>query len=102
MKTWLVYLLRCRDGSLYCGATVDLKRRLAQHNSGAGAKYIVPSRRPAECVWKRRVRNVGDALRLEDWLKRKDTETRRALAEGKATLRRVRGKGWTVAWRRKN
>jgi len=35
-----VYLVRCRDGSLYCGATVDLTRRLATHAQGRGAKYI--------------------------------------------------------------
>ncbi len=34
-----VYLLRCDDGSLYCGWTVDLERRLAAHASGTGSRY---------------------------------------------------------------
>ena len=34
-----VYLLRCRDGSLYCGWTTDLDRRLAAHRSGRGSRY---------------------------------------------------------------
>ena len=34
-----VYLLRCSDGSLYTGWTVDLERRLARHRSGAGSRY---------------------------------------------------------------
>ena len=34
-----VYILRCGDGSLYTGATVDLARRLEVHSSGKGAKY---------------------------------------------------------------
>ena len=34
-----VYLLRCADGSLYCGWTTDPEARLAAHNSGRGAKY---------------------------------------------------------------
>ena len=38
-RPWHVYLLRCADGSLYCGVTTDLDRRLAQHNAGTGAKY---------------------------------------------------------------
>jgi len=39
MSTWYVYLLRCSDNSLYCGVTTDPERRLAEHNSGKGAKY---------------------------------------------------------------
>ena len=38
-KTWYVYILRCRDNSLYTGITDDLNRRLEAHNSGKGAKY---------------------------------------------------------------
>ncbi|MBQ3458010.1 MAG: GIY-YIG nuclease family protein, partial [Synergistaceae bacterium] len=39
-KHFFVYLLRCSDNTLYCGWTIDLKRRLAAHNSGKrGAKY---------------------------------------------------------------
>jgi putative endonuclease len=34
-----VYLLRCRDGSLYTGWTVDLNRRLARHRAGAASRY---------------------------------------------------------------
>ena len=36
---WHVYLLTCADGTLYCGVTNDLARRLAEHNAGTGAKY---------------------------------------------------------------
>lgn len=39
MSTWYVYLLRCKDNSLYCGVTTDPARRLKEHNSGKGAKY---------------------------------------------------------------
>ena len=34
-----VYVLSCRDGSLYTGATTDLARRVGVHRKGAGAKY---------------------------------------------------------------
>ena len=37
-EAW-VYLLRCRDGSLYTGWTVDLDRRLASHHAGTGSRY---------------------------------------------------------------
>ena len=42
-----MYLLRCRDGSLYTGWTVDLERRLARHRSGAASRYTA-SRLPVE------------------------------------------------------
>jgi putative endonuclease len=34
-----VYLLRCADGSLYCGWTVDVEKRVAAHNSGRASRY---------------------------------------------------------------
>jgi putative endonuclease len=42
-----VYLLRCRDGSLYTGWTVDLDRRLAAHGAGTASRYT-RSRLPVE------------------------------------------------------
>ena len=42
-----VYLLRCRDGSLYCGWTSDLPRRLRAHATGRASRYTA-SRRPVE------------------------------------------------------
>ncbi len=42
-----VYLLRCRDGSLYTGWTVDLERRMARHRSGAASRYTA-SRLPVK------------------------------------------------------
>lgn len=42
-----VYLLRCRDGSLYCGWTSDLDRRLVAHRSGRASRYTA-SRLPVE------------------------------------------------------
>ena len=38
-KSWCVYVLRCSDGSLYCGITNDLPKRLLLHDRGAGARY---------------------------------------------------------------
>lgn len=38
-KQWVLYMLECKDGSLYTGITDDLDRRLAAHRAGKGAKY---------------------------------------------------------------
>jgi putative endonuclease len=39
LKMWYIYILECSDGSLYTGITIDVNRRLLEHNSGKGAKY---------------------------------------------------------------
>lgn len=45
-----VYILKCSDGSFYTGWTNDLKKRMASHNMGKGAKYT-KYRLPAELVY---------------------------------------------------
>ena len=39
IKAWCLYVLRCKDGTWYCGITNDLARRIAQHDRGKGARY---------------------------------------------------------------
>ncbi|MBA3938185.1 MAG: GIY-YIG nuclease family protein [Planctomycetes bacterium] len=60
----LVYLLRCRDGTLYCGWTTDVAKRLATHNRGAGAAYT-RARRPVKLVWQESCADRSAALRRE-------------------------------------
>ena len=38
-KQWVVYILECKDGTLYTGITDDFDRRFAAHSAGKGAKY---------------------------------------------------------------
>ncbi|HLU70004.1 MAG TPA: GIY-YIG nuclease family protein [Fibrobacteria bacterium] len=98
MSVWNVYLLKCRDDSLYCGIATSVARRVAAHNAGKGAKYVVAARRPVVCVWTRRVRGHGEALRLEYWLKRLPVAQKRLIAEGVKTVRRTRD-GWRLCRR---
>ncbi len=37
---WYTYIVECKDGSYYTGITTDINKRIAQHNSGRGSKYI--------------------------------------------------------------
>jgi putative endonuclease len=85
-RGWQVYLLRCRDGTLYAGATNDLSARVARHAAGKGARYT-RSRLPVELVFSVRVSGRGAALRREAALKRL---TR---AEKLALVVRWRGRG---------
>ncbi len=65
---WVVYMLRCRDGSLYTGMTNDLARRVEKHALGRGAAYT-RSRLPVVLVYSRRAKSLGSALRKEAQLK---------------------------------
>ena len=84
---WKVYLLRCADGTLYCGSTVDLERRLAQHNGEApgGARYT-RSRRPCELACFAPGPDRSSALRLEARIKRLASKDKIAALEGKNPL----------------
>lgn len=64
-----VYLLRCADDTLYTGYTTDVKRRLATHNAGKGAKYT-RSRLPARLVAHWEYPSKGEALSAEYRLRR--------------------------------
>ncbi|HEY8637704.1 MAG TPA: GIY-YIG nuclease family protein [Solirubrobacteraceae bacterium] len=59
-----VYLLRCRDDSLYCGWTVDLDRRVAAHSAGRGARYT-RTRLPVELAASVELPDATAARRLE-------------------------------------
>ena len=64
-----VYLLRCRDGSLYCGWTTDVARRLRAHRDGTASRYT-RSRRPVELAAVIEVADRSSALREEARIKR--------------------------------
>ncbi|MDR0889399.1 MAG: GIY-YIG nuclease family protein [Oscillospiraceae bacterium] len=68
MKQWCVYILRCRDGTLYTGATDDLQRRFAAHMCGKGAKYT-RGRLPLEIVYSETCADRSAALRREAAIK---------------------------------
>jgi len=63
-EKWAVYILQCSDDSLYTGITTDLVRRLRQHASGTGSKYV-RSRLPFSQVWLTLLMTKSQALKLE-------------------------------------
>ena len=63
-EIWYLYILRCRDGSLYTGITTDVPRRLAAHREGKGAKYT-RGRGPLELVHQETCGTHSQALRRE-------------------------------------
>ena len=77
-----VYILRCRDGSLYTGWTNDLEKRLAAHNAGTGSKYT-RARRPVSLVYLEELDSKSQALRREAQIKTLSRAEKLALIEKK-------------------
>lgn len=69
MKQWIVYVLRCADGSLYTGITNDLRRRLAAHRAGTASRYT-RARGPLRVVHREPAVDRGAALKREVAIKR--------------------------------
>ena len=75
---YYVYVLECRDGSLYAGMTNDLRRRMALHAAGKGAKYTrAHPPRALACLWRCDDRTA--AARLEYAFKTLPREKKLAL-----------------------
>lgn len=65
---WTVYILRCKDDTLYTGITDDLPHRLAAHNAGKGAKYT-RGRGPVVLVYQEEAPDKSTALKREHAIK---------------------------------
>lgn len=68
MSQWHCYLLECADGTLYCGITNDLDKRLAAHNTGEGAKYT-RGRTPVQLAYQESCADKSSALKRERQIK---------------------------------
>lgn len=66
---WIVYILRCRDGSLYTGITNDLPKRLKTHTAGKASRYT-RSRLPVTLAHQEPAPTKSHALKREAAIKR--------------------------------
>lgn len=80
-KQWVVYILRCGDGTLYTGITDDLERRLKAHRCGKGAKYT-RGRGPLELCYQEPCADHSGALKREIAVKRMTREQKMTLIAG--------------------
>lgn len=66
---YYLYILKCADETLYTGITVDLERRIQEHNqSKLGAKYT-KARRPVKLIYSKKFRNRSSASKEENRIK---------------------------------
>jgi predicted GIY-YIG superfamily endonuclease len=82
-----IYMLRCRDGSLYTGIAKNLVQRLERHRLGKASKYT-RSRLPVMLVWKRRLMTWSRALKEELRIKALTRGQKEALLAAPARPRR--------------
>jgi predicted GIY-YIG superfamily endonuclease len=74
---WVLYVLKCRDGTLYTGITTDLLRRVQQHNNGTASRYT-RSRFPVKLVHQERCRGRSSALKKEYAIKQLSRKEKKA------------------------
>ena len=69
MQKWYLYIVRCRNGSLYTGIATDVERRFAEHQANKGSKYL-RGRGPLKLVFKKQIGKKELALKFERLVKR--------------------------------
>lgn len=81
MDMWSVYLVRCKDDSLYTGVALDVDRRLEEHREGKrGAKYL-RGRAPLELVLRRELGDRSLALKVELRIKKLSRKAKENMIE---------------------
>lgn len=87
-QRYTLYILLCADGSLYTGITVDVARRLQEHNSSTlGAKYT-RGRRPVKLVYTKGFRNRSAAAKAEARMKQLSRAEKILFVSKKASIRK--------------
>jgi putative endonuclease len=90
------YLLECSDGSYYVGSTLDLERRVAQHEAGEGAAYT-RRRRPLRLVWAAEFDRIDQAFWFEKQVQGWNRRKRKALIEGNwDSLPQLASRSWAA------
>ena len=79
-KSWVLYILSCKDGTLYTGITNDLEKRLAAHSAGKGAKYT-KGRGPFVLRYLEQCEDHSAALQRELQVKRLTRKEKEQLCE---------------------
>ena len=83
---YYLYIVKCADKSLYTGITVDLLRRMKEHNSSRrGAKYT-RSRRPVKLVYSKKFRNRSQAAKAEYRIKQLTKKEKIILCKSKPNI----------------
>ena len=81
-SNWYLYILRCKDDTLYTGITTDVDKRLEAHRCGKGAKYT-RGRAPLELVYRECCGSYSEALKREHQIKQLSRQEKQQLIESR-------------------
>jgi putative endonuclease len=76
---WYVYIVKCKDDSLYTGISKNVEVRISKHNLGKGAKSIVKSKRPVELVYVEKYKDRSEASKRESEIKKLSRDSKQKL-----------------------
>ena len=81
MKLYFVYIVECSDGSYYTGFTVNLDKRIMEHNSGSFDNAYTLKRRPVVLRWYEKFTDPNQAIAVEKQIKGCSRRKKKALIE---------------------
>ena len=84
---WIVYILKCSDGSFYTGITNNLKKRLETHISGNGSKYL-RGRLPIKLIYKESLANRSQASKREIEIKKLNKKEKQLIINSKNKIKK--------------
>jgi len=79
------YILECKNGEYYVGSTIDMKRRLAEHQAGLGGRFT-SSHLPVKLIYTEEYQTIEDAFRRERQLHGWSRAKKEALIKGDVEL----------------
>ena len=79
---WHIYIVRCRDGTLYTGIAKNVHKRLEEHNSREGGARYTRSRQPVKLVYTEPWPSKPEALKRERAIKKLPREKKKQLIKG--------------------
>ena len=82
MKSYFVYIVKCKDKSYYTGITNDFERRVDEHNAGNDKNSYTFSRRPVKLVFQYEFNDVNQAIAFEKQLKGWSRKKKEAIING--------------------
>jgi len=83
-QTWSIYLIRCKDNTLYTGIALDVKKRFEEHHAQGKrcAKYL-RGKGPLKVVFAQEVGDKSEALKIERKIKALSKAEKEALIANK-------------------
>ena len=88
---WQVYMVRCKDGTLYTGITNDLAKRIKAHNSAKDGARYTRSRRPVKLVYSEEAGSKSAAAKLEYKIKKMTRAKKKEMVRAKGSGHKVKG-----------